>query len=86
LHRRGQLKVDAPLARNLPKTLLCSIAMGAALRGGAWALSGALAGPLLIKTAALTLLVGGGLAVFFGLALASGALEAGEVRRMLKRA
>jgi putative peptidoglycan lipid II flippase len=86
LQRRGELKVDAQLTRNLPKALLCSLAMGAALRAGAWILHGAFAGSLLVRIAALTLLVGGGVAVFFGLALASGALAAGEVRRMLKRA
>src|SRR5207248_5955820 len=44
LRARGQLKPDAQLSRNLPKALLCSLLMGAALRGGAWALSAPLAG------------------------------------------
>jgi putative peptidoglycan lipid II flippase len=86
LRVRGQLRPDAQLARNLPKALLCSLLMGGALRAGAWALSAPLAGHLLAKAAALTLLVGGGLALFFGLALASGTLGAADLRRMLKRA
>ncbi len=86
LRRRGHLGIDAQLARNLPKALACSVIMGLALRAGAWGLAGAFAGPLLAKTAALTLLVAGGLAVFFGLALASGTVGAGELKRMLRRA
>jgi putative peptidoglycan lipid II flippase len=86
LHRRGHLHIDPQLARNLPKALFCSLVMGVALRAGAWALEPAFAGSLLAKTAALTLLVAGGLAVFFGLALATGAVSAGELKRMLKRA
>lgn len=86
LYRRREFRVDAQLARNLPRTLFCSLAMGAALRAGAWALKPAFAGPLLVKAAALTLLVVGGLVVFFGLALATGALGTGEIKRMLRRA
>lgn len=86
LHRRGHLRMDSQLARNLPKALLCSLFMGAALRAGAWALAPAFAGHLLAKVAALTLLVGGGLAVFFGLAILTGTVAAGELKRMLKRA
>jgi putative peptidoglycan lipid II flippase len=86
LHRRRQFKMDAQLARNLPRALLCSLAMGAALRAGAWAMHGAFADTILIKTAALALLVGGGLAIFFGLALATGTVGAGELKRMLRRA
>ena len=86
LRTRGQLRPDAQLARNLPRALLCSLLMGAALRAGGWALAAPLTGPLLAKVAALTLLVGGGLALFFGLALASGTLGAAELKRMLKRA
>jgi putative peptidoglycan lipid II flippase len=86
LHRRGHLRADAPLLRNLTKALLCSLVMGVALRAGAWALAPAFAGSLLAKTAALTLLVAGGLAVFFGLALVTRAVSTGELKRMVKRA
>jgi len=86
LSRRGHLHMDAQLARNLPKALLCSLVMGAALRAGAWALAPAFASHLLAKVAALTLLVGGGIGVFFGLALLTGTVGAGELKRMLKRA
>jgi putative peptidoglycan lipid II flippase len=86
LHRRRQLRVDRQLLRNVPLALLCSLAMGVALRGGAWLMAGAFAGHLLAKTAALALLVGGGLAVFFALAILCGTVSAGELKRMLKRA
>ncbi|MEA2780226.1 MAG: putative peptidoglycan lipid flippase [Rhodospirillaceae bacterium] len=86
LHRRGQLKIDAQLARNVPKALACSLLMGLVLRGGAWLLEGPLAGHLLAKTAALSLLVGGGVALFFGLATMTGTVAAAELKRWLKRA
>src|SRR6185369_12338320 len=85
LHRRGHLRIDPQLARNLPKALFCSLVMGVALRAGAWGLEPAFAGSLLAKTAALALLVAGGLAIFFGLALATGTVGTAELKRMLKR-
>jgi putative peptidoglycan lipid II flippase len=85
LYRRRQFRIDAQLARNLPRALLCSLAMGAALRVGAWALRPALVGLLLVKAAALTLLITGGLAIFFGLAVLTGTLGTGELKRMLRR-
>jgi putative peptidoglycan lipid II flippase len=86
LKRRGQLKIDAQLARNVPKALACSLLMGLVLRGGAWLLAGPLAGHVLAKTAALSLLVGGGVALFFALATMTGTVAAGELKRLLKRA
>jgi putative peptidoglycan lipid II flippase len=86
LHQRGQLRIDAQLARNVPKALACSLAMGLVLRGGAWLLAGPLAGHLLAKTMALTLLVGGGVALFFGLAMMTGTVAAAELKRWVKRA
>ena len=81
LRRRGHLRVDAQLRRNLAKALLCSLSWGCAGRG--LALAPAFAG-LLAKTAR-SLLGRRGLAVFFGLALATGR-QRGELKRMLKRA
>jgi hypothetical protein len=60
--------------------------MGVALRGGAWLLAGPLAGHVLVKTLALALLVAGGITLFFALAVGSGAIAAGELKRMLRRA
>jgi putative peptidoglycan lipid II flippase len=85
LYRRGHLKLDAKLKRSLPRALLCSLAMGAALRGGAWLLAEPLAGHVLVKTLALALLVAGGIALFFALAVGSGAIEGSELKRMLRR-
>jgi putative peptidoglycan lipid II flippase len=86
LHRRGQLKIDAQLARNVPKALACSLLMGVVLRGGAWLLAGPLAGHLVAKTIALALLVGGGVALFFALAMMTGTVAAAELKRWLRRA
>jgi putative peptidoglycan lipid II flippase len=86
LRRRGQLKVDAQLMRNVPKGLACSLAMGLAIKLGAHALAPALAGHLLVKVVALTILVGGGIALFFGLALVTGTLGTAELKRWLRRA
>jgi hypothetical protein len=70
----------------MPRALVCSLIMAAALRGGAWLLAGPLAGQLVVKVAALSVLVAGGLALFLALALASGAVAPGELKRMLRRA
>jgi len=86
LHRRGHFRIDAQLKRNMPRALVCSLIMAAALRGGAWLLAGPLAGQLVVKVAALSVLVAGGLALFLALALASGAVAPGELKRMLRRA
>jgi putative peptidoglycan lipid II flippase len=86
LHRRGHFRIDAQLARNVPKALACSLAMGIALRLGAHVLAGPLAGHLLAKAASLTLLVAGGIVLFFGLALVSGTVAVAELRRWLRRA
>jgi putative peptidoglycan lipid II flippase len=86
LAKRRHFRIDAQLARNVPKALACSLAMGIALRLGAHYLAGPLAGHLLAKAASLTLLVAGGLALFFGLALLTGTVSAAELRRWARRA
>ena len=81
LHRRGHLKLDAQLKRNAPRALLCSLVMGAALRGGAWLLDGPLAGHVVVKVAALSVRwwpAASGL--FFALAILSGAIAAGRTQ------
>jgi len=84
LYRRGHLKPDDKLKRNAPRALLCSLLMGGALMGGAWLLGGALSGHVLIKTLALSALVAGGIALFFALAIVTGTIAAGELKRMLR--
>ena len=86
LHRRGHFKVDAQLLRNVPRTLMCSLLMGIGLRAGAWLLAEPLAGHLVVKSLALALLVIGGIAFFFALALATGAVGTAELKRILRRA
>ncbi len=85
LRRRSELSLDARLRRRLPRVLLSSLAMGLAVWAIAAPLAGALTGPLVVKTAALALLVLGGAALFGGLALLSGAASLGELRRAFRR-
>jgi putative peptidoglycan lipid II flippase len=84
LHRRGHLKLDAQIKHNVPRVLLCSLGMGIALRGGAWLLGGALAGHVVVKVLALSALVTGGIGLFFAFAILTGAIAAGELKRMLR--
>ena len=86
LHRRGHFRLDAQLLRHVPRALGCSLVMGVALRGGAWLLAGPLAGHLAVKVVALSVLVAGGIGLFFALALLSGTVAPAELKRMLRRA
>jgi putative peptidoglycan lipid II flippase len=79
LHRRGFLLPDARLRRRLPRIVLVSIAMGAAL----WLLQPWLT-PL-PPALALAVLIALGGAIFFVLAQLSGALVVGELKASLAR-
>ncbi len=85
LVRRGHLAADARLKSRLVRIALASAGMGAVLWLGAAWLAPFLAGPLLVKSMALAALVGGGLALYGLLALALGAVRAGELRDRLRR-
>jgi putative peptidoglycan lipid II flippase len=85
LHRRGHFALDQRSRRSLPRILLAALGMGVALALLDHALRGALAGPLAIELAALTLLVGGGLLAFAVLAVVFGALDWRELKRRLRR-
>jgi len=87
LIRRGHWGHDAPLTRRIPRLVLSSALMGAALYGGAVWLSPWLAPPasLLAQTGALALLCGAGALVYFVLAFATGGADAGMVRRNVRR-
>ena len=85
LARRGFLAFDTRLRARLPRMLLASLAMAAALWLTAGALEGPLAGPPAARVAALAALVAGGLAVFAVCAQAFGAARIGELRAMLGR-
>jgi putative peptidoglycan lipid II flippase len=85
LGRSGFLAIDARLRRRGPRLLLVSLAMGAALLAGAAGLKDVAAGPPLARALGLALLVAGGGAVYFGLALASGAIERSALSALLRR-
>ncbi len=88
LVRRGTFVADARIKRALPRIVLASLAMGAALLAMAPAVGPWLAAPttVLLRLAALTVLVGGGLVVYGACALAFGAVDLRQFRRFLSRA
>lgn len=73
LRRRGQIALDARLARRWPRIVLASLMMAGALYAAALALMPWLAGDAWARGSALALLVAGGLAVFGALAQVLGA-------------
>jgi len=85
LHRRGHFRMDARLRRRLPRQLLATAGMAAALWVGRGWLDPYFAEGELIRVAALAVLVAGGAAVFAVLALAFGAVRRSDLRDALKR-
>lgn len=85
LHRRGHFKMDARLCRRLPRLLLATAGMAAALWAGKVWLDPYFAEAELIRVAALTALIVGGAAVFAILALLFGAVRRSDLRDALKR-
>jgi putative peptidoglycan lipid II flippase len=85
LHRRGHLRFDRRLLGRLPRILAASALMGVALWLGAGQLRTAFAGGLLVKSAALVLLVGGGMLVFGVAALLLGAADRADLGRFRRR-
>ncbi len=87
LVRRGQWRTDGELETRLPRIAGAAAAMGAAVfLVAAWLepWTGA-ENPLLVKGAALGALVLSGIAVFFGVAQAIGAVDLRLVRQLLRR-
>jgi putative peptidoglycan lipid II flippase len=85
LGRRGHFRLDASAKRRLPRLLLAAIGMGAVVVALEYWLGPALSGALAMKVAALALLVGGGIAAFFVLALAFSGIDRGDLMRRLQR-
>ncbi len=85
LRRRGHLAVDARLRGRLPRILVSSAVMGVGVWFVARLLAPLLGAGLLWQVLGIALLVGAGLAVFGLLALATGGVNAGELRRLLRR-
>ena len=86
LRKHGHVATDAGFRRRVPRILIASLAMAAALVFAARALAAPLAAGLALKAAALAALVIGGALVYGALALALGAVEPGTMKRLLKRA
>ena len=87
LVRRGHWHRDAPLMKRIPRLVLSSALMGAALYGGALWLSPLLAAsaPVLTQALALALLCGAGALFYFALAFATGGADIAMVRRSIRR-
>jgi len=83
LARRGQLHLDRRLRRVSPRLLGATVLMGGAVGALAWAIPMPAHGVLRIVL--LAVLIGAGMAVFSGAAVASGAVEWRETLRMLRR-
>ncbi len=85
LKRRNAFAPSAVLRTRVPRMLVASLAMGAALWLALPFAAPFLAGPTLMRAATLAVLVAGGGAVFFALALLLRATDAGEALRALRR-
>jgi putative peptidoglycan lipid II flippase len=85
LARRGHFSLDPGARRRLPRLFAAAIGTGLALAALEYALSGALGGALGGQIVALAALVGGGIAVFFVLALAFAGIDRRDLMRRLRR-
>jgi putative peptidoglycan lipid II flippase len=85
LQRRKELIIDSRLRGRLLRVIACSMMMGGVLWLASDVLTGALAGPFMIKIGALVLLVGGGIAVFAALAFLLGAVRWTDLSRLFRR-
>jgi putative peptidoglycan lipid II flippase len=85
LHRHGHLRLDRRVARNIPRIAAATLGMAAMLWGLCHALAPALAGPSLLRLAALAGLIAAGAIVFAALILALGVTGWRELRGQLRR-
>ncbi|MCH8037860.1 MAG: polysaccharide biosynthesis C-terminal domain-containing protein [Proteobacteria bacterium] len=85
LRRRGFLTLDARLKGRLPRVALASLIMGLALWAGARWLGPWFEATIWLRVASLAILVGGGLALYAGLAYGLRAVDRAELAALLKR-
>ena len=85
LRRESHLVLDAGFRRRIPRSFLASVLMGAALFGLAWLVAPWFSERLPLKIAGLSVLVVGGIVVYFGLAFATGAVTIAELKSGLRR-
>ncbi|MAF96106.1 MAG: murein biosynthesis integral membrane protein MurJ [Rhodospirillaceae bacterium] len=88
LHKRGHFALDRRLGRRLPRILLASAGMTAALALALalTPLGGALAGPVVERIGALVMLVVGGMAVFGALVWVTGAARPRDLKSLYRGA
>ena len=86
LHKRGHFALDKRLRQRLPRIILASAGMTAALALALTPLGGALTGPLVERIAALAALVVGGLAVFGALVWVTGAARPQDLKSLYRGA
>lgn len=85
MRRRGFLTLDARFRRRLPRILLASLVMAAALWFGQDLLARFFEDQTALRIAALAALVGGGIAVYALLAFGLGAVTSAELRALRPR-
>ena len=85
LHRRGHFAADATLLGRLPRSLVASIAVGAIVLAGAELAASELVGSELVRAAALAIICGAGMAVYFVLAWVLGAADRSAISALAKR-
>ncbi|MBA3517514.1 MAG: murein biosynthesis integral membrane protein MurJ [Rhizobiales bacterium] len=87
LRRRGHWTVDATVLRRVPMTVLCCIALAAALYGGLPLAEGAMAPgrAFVLRFGALLGLLAAAGIVYFAAAALTGAADMGALRRSLRR-
>ncbi|MEE9317767.1 MAG: lipid II flippase MurJ, partial [Rhodospirillales bacterium] len=86
LHKRGHFVLDTRLRHRLPRIILASAGMTAALALALTPLGGALAGSMTERTAALAALVVGGMAVFGALGWVTGAARPQDLKSLYRGA
>lgn len=85
LRKRGHFQADAQLRRRIPRLALASLIMGGVLFFLYPVVDPYLTGSLLVRGAALAVLVGGGVAVYAVSCLLTGAFAMDDVRLLLRR-
>jgi putative peptidoglycan lipid II flippase len=85
LRRRGHFSISAHVASRVGRQLVAGLAMGATLYGVNLLLGPLFDGSTIERMAALTVLVGSGGLVYFGLGWMIGAIDRDDVLILLKR-
>lgn len=85
LARRGHFQLDSGARHRLPRICAAAVGAGMVLALLEYALNGALGGDLRERGVALALLLGGGMAAFFVLALAFSGIDRDALMRRLRR-